>query len=111
MAITGLAVFASNGPFGPTADTCVLLPCLLLGPFVLLALSIRSLLVAEPLSRGALGLMVIGTAALSYFLWPLDADRVRPGFWTAWRIIGVVVALSLTVVLVREGAKRGWVRR
>lgn len=100
-----MVVFASTGPFGPTAETCLLLPVLLVGPFVLLALTLRSLLVAEPLARRTVVLMVAGAAALVYFYWPLDMNRGRPGFWTGWRVAAVAATGMVAVVLVREAAK------
>ncbi len=111
MSTTRLAVLASTGPFGPTAETCLLLPVLLVGPFVLLALTLRSVLMAEPLSRRTVVLMVVGAAVLSYFYWPLDMNRGRPGFWTAWRVAAVAVTVMVVIMFVREAAKHRRYRR
>lgn len=103
-----LPLFASRGPFGPTYVTCVLVPLFLLAPFILLAVTARSLLGAEPLPRWLLAVAVLGAAGAGGFLWAEGFDRRVSGFWAAWRLAGGAAVLLLPVVLFREAVKRGW---
>src|SRR6516225_8865667 len=80
-----LIVFASHGPFGPTTASCLLMPVLILGPFVLLAIAARSLLGADPLSGWLLGLMFLGDGGLAYLVWPAEIfGGSSSGFWGLW---------------------------
>jgi drug/metabolite transporter (DMT)-like permease len=103
------ALFASRGPFGPTYLTCLLLPVVLLGPFVLLAVAARSLLSAEPLARWVLAVAAVGAGGLGFVLWQEGLTRNVSGFWAAWRVAGGVAVLLTPAVFVREAVKRGWV--
>jgi hypothetical protein len=103
-------LLASQGPFGPTYLTCVLLPLFLLAPFALLAVAARSLLSNEPLPRWLLAAAVLGAAGAGWFLWAEGFRGRVSGFWAAWRLAGAGAVLVLPVVLLREAGKRGWFR-
>lgn len=109
--MTEVTLIASNGPFGPTPAACGFFLVLLGGPFVLVALTARSLLSAELLSAPALGAMVLVAAALLYFLWPVVATDQRVASAPVWRTAAVAAVGSLSVTLLREGWKRGSLHR
>ncbi len=111
MPTAALALFASRGPFGPTYVTCLLLPLFLLGPFILLAVTARSLLSNEPTSRWLIAVAVLGAAGAGWFLWAEGFERPVSGFWAAWRFAAGGAVLLLPVVLLREAGKRGWFHR
>jgi hypothetical protein len=77
-------LLASRGPFGPTAWGCLLVPLMLLAPFVLLAAAARSLVRPEPVPAWLLVLQVLGAAWLGYLLRPFDTPPDGLGFWMAW---------------------------
>lgn len=103
-------VLASQGPFGPTPLTCLLLPLMLLGPFLLLGLTAMSLLCAEPVSGWLLGIKLPGTLFLAYVIWSGESTTRLSGFWQMWRGAGIAVLVLLPLVLLKEAAKRGWLR-
>lgn len=106
-----LALFASRGPFGPTYLTCLLLPFLLFGPFLLIALVARSLLNNDPIPRWLLVAMVLGAAGAGYVFWREGFARNVSGVWVAWQLAIVGSALLTPVVVTVEALKRGWLKR
>jgi hypothetical protein len=109
--MNNLALIASRGPFGPTYLTCLLLPVLLFGPFLLIAFVARSFLRNDPLPRWQLALMVLGAAGAGYFFWQEGFARNVAGVWVAWQLAIVGAALLTPVVVVVESLKRGWLKR
>src|SRR5262245_1896475 len=97
-------VLASDGPFGPTGLTCLLLPAVLAAPFGLLAVAARSLLCADPPPGWLLALAAVAAAGVAYLA--ATTGGPGPGIWAAWRATAVV-ALALTpAVLAREVWRR-----
>ena len=80
-------------------------------PVVIVGMAARSPLTPAPLPRVTLALMVLAAPPLVYFLWPMDVRPGRPVTWTLWRIEAVAVAAAVSITLLREGEKRGGVRR
>lgn len=105
-----MIVFASQGPFGPTYLTCLLLPLFLAAPFALLAITARSLLGSTPLSLWLLAVAVMGAVGVGAFFWTEGFSGTMSGFWAAWRFAALGAALLSPLVLLREAGKRGWFR-
>lgn len=111
MSPDAFVLFASQGPFGPTYLTCLLLPLFLAAPFVLLAIIARSLLGSTPLPLWLLAVVVLGGVGASAIYWNGGFSQKLSGFWTAWLSAAAAAGLLSPLVLLREGGKRGWFDR
>lgn len=103
-----LALFASHS--GPTPLGCGLLCGLALAPFLLLAITARSLLSSEPLPLALLALGVLGGCGVGYVLFLAGVPRPVSGPWRAWWLAAVAGSGLQAVVLVREAGRRNWFR-
>lgn len=104
-----LALFASRGPFGPTDVWCVC-GLFVLGPFVLQAVALRSLLGSEPLPLWLL-VPALGVGGwIGYLLVFISWPHNMRGVWMVWWLAAVAGVGLLPVVLVREGGRRDWFR-
>lgn len=105
-------LFASRGPYGPTPEMCLLVPLLLLGPFILVLLQVRSLLRVEWTSWWLLLLMAMGTSGFGYLLWPWNhPPGGNSAFWGMWWLCSIISLFLFPGVLIREGFKRDLYRR
>jgi hypothetical protein len=100
-----VSILATDGPFGPTYATCLLLPVMVLGPFILILLSGYSVLRPDPSPLWLLVLIVVGDLALAYTLWPMGDPRMK-GFWRMWYFAGIGAELTLPIVGIAEWYKR-----
>jgi hypothetical protein len=110
-------VLASQGPFGPTPATCLAVIAVALAPVVVAAIAARSLLSADPLPRWALAVALAAAAlaaaaGLAVLLAVTAGDSPgRGGLGRVWQLAAGGAVLLPPAVLLREGLKRGWVRR
>ena len=105
-----LVLIASTGPFGPTAMMLMLLPVFLVAPFLLLAITARALLGADPLPRWMFALLVVGVVGCGFLVWPARITDRWTGFWGTWRIASVALLALFPIVLFLEAGKRDWFR-
>ena len=101
-------IILSQAQFGPSTLSFVLLPLLLGGPFVFVALTLLAIFRGDPLPIWLLAALVLGNVALAYFIWTVSPWRGMSPFWLAWWFAGVASEVLLPIVVILEGSKRNW---
>jgi hypothetical protein len=89
----------------------IMLPAIIMGPFVALAIVVRSVTNPLPLPTWMCVAFLIFTGLTIYFMIPLTIDGRVSKFWRAWWWFGLMAVLLLPVAVYFEGRKREWFRR
>ncbi len=89
-----------------------LFPVVVVGPFVLLFLDVRSFLKPDPYSKWMLFLIIALSALIIFTMrpWRLPHDlRGMRGYWLAWYWCSWITIIAFPVVLWWEARKNGWI--